>query len=139
MVREQPAIEKINTRVQRNDSDARENRMGITTRPAKSTTTPARPRCRDHQGARTSTARVGAAPASFHPPSSGVRTNREKTSTITNVATNSHSSVTPRSLGSTFCWSTTSTMPTATPATSVTGRLRIRATSATTSARNNNW
>ncbi len=139
MVSEHPAMAKISTRVHRNDSDARVKNTGINTSAPNSATTPMRPRWRDHHGALASGARTSVAAVTFHPPSSAARVRRENASTTTRVATNNHSSVTPRSLGSTFCWRITSTMPTPIPATSATGRLRIRAISATTNARKSSW
>ena len=60
MVSEHPAMAKISTRVQRNDSDAREKNTGISTSAPKSATTPMRPRWRDHHGpARVDDARPG--------------------------------------------------------------------------------
>ena len=123
-------------RVSRGTTATREKKIGITTSTANSVATPsladvARPPRRRPRPRR--------APGPSPPPSSRRRraraARRENTSTTTNVATNSHSSVTPRSLGSTFCWRITSTIPTPMPATSVTGRLRMRAMRATTSAR----
>ena len=98
-----------------------------------------RPKCRDHHGPAASTTRTGVDAVTFHPPSSMPRDRRENTSTIARVDTNSHNSVTPRSLGSTFCCRITSTIPTPMPATSATGNERMRASSATTNARRSNW
>src|SRR5215213_11493897 len=100
MVSEQPAIAKITTRVHRKDSDAREKNTGISTSAPNNATTPRRPSRRDHHGPDASTERTGVDAVTFHPPSSTVRDEREKRSTITSVARNSHSSVTPRSDGS---------------------------------------
>ena len=71
MVSEHPAMANTSTRVQRNDSDAREKKIGISTSTPNSANTPMRPRWRAHQRRRTSsTGRTGTAVATFQPPSS---------------------------------------------------------------------
>ncbi len=58
MVSEHPATANTSTRVQRNDSDAREKKIGISTSTPNSVEHAAAPRWRDHHGAAASHARA---------------------------------------------------------------------------------